>query len=58
MVIRNNHRYTVAHGFHNIVGTDTRRLSVFKFQNFLDGDLDEMIDNLITADTTEKLKNS
>lgn len=31
--------------------------SVFKFQNFLDGDLDEMIDNLITADTTEKLKN-
>ena len=32
--------------------------SVFKFQNFLDGDLDEMIDNLITADTTEKLKNS
>ena len=32
--------------------------SVFKFQNFLDGDLDEMIDNLITVDTTEKLKNS
>ena len=32
--------------------------TVFKFQNFLDGDLDEMIDNLITADTTEKLKNS
>ena len=32
--------------------------SVFKFQNFLDGDLDEMIDNLITADTTEKIKNS
>ena len=32
--------------------------SVFKFQNFLDRDLDEMIDNLITADTTEKLKNS
>ena len=32
--------------------------SVFKFQNFLDGDLDEMIDNLITANTTEKLKNS
>ena len=32
--------------------------NVFKFQNFLDGDLDEMIDNLITADTTEKLKNS
>ena len=32
--------------------------SVFKFQNFLDGDLDEMIDNLITADTTKKLKNS
>ena len=32
--------------------------SVLKFQSFLDGDLDEMIDNLITADTTEKLKNS
>jgi len=32
--------------------------SVFKFQSFLDGDLDEMIDNLSTADTTEKLKNS
>ena len=32
--------------------------SVFKLQSFLDGDLDEMIDNLITADTTEKLKNS
>ena len=32
--------------------------SVFKFQNPSDGDLDEMIDNLITADTTEKLKNS
>ena len=32
--------------------------SVFKFQSFLDGDLDETIDNLITADTTEKLKNS
>ena len=32
--------------------------SVFKVQNFLDGDLDEMIDNVITADTTEKLKNS
>ena len=32
--------------------------SVFKFQSFLDGDWDEMIDNLITADTTEKLKNS
>ena len=39
--------------------TDHRiSFSVFKFQNFLDGDLDEMIDNLITADTTEKLKNS
>lgn len=32
--------------------------SVFKFQNFLDGDLDEMIDNLIASDTAEKLKNS
>ena len=32
--------------------------SVFKFHNFLDGDLVELIENLITEDTTEKLKNS
>jgi len=31
-------------------------VSVFKFQNFLDGDLDEMIDNLASADNAEKLK--
>ena len=30
--------------------------STFRFQNFLDGDLDEMIDNLTAADTAEKLK--
>lgn len=27
-------------------------------ENFLNGDLDEMIDSLITADTAEKLKGS
>ena len=30
--------------------------SVFQFENFLNGDLDEMIDNLIAADRAEKLK--
>ena len=30
--------------------------STFRFQNFLDGDLDEMIDNLTAADPAEKLK--
>ena len=30
--------------------------STFRFQNFLDGDLDEMIDNLTAADSAEKLK--
>ncbi len=30
--------------------------STFRFQNFLDGDIDEMIDNLTAADTAEKLK--
>ena len=30
--------------------------SVYQMENFLNGDLDEMIDNLITADTAEKLK--
>ena len=32
--------------------------SVFKFQNFLDGDLDEMIDNLIATDRAEKLQST
>ena len=31
-------------------------LSIFQFDNFLNGDLDEMIDNLTAADTAEKLK--
>ena len=31
-------------------------LSIYQMDNFLNGDLDEMIDNLITADTAEKLK--
>ena len=30
--------------------------SIFQMDNFLNGDLDEMIDNLISADTAEKLK--
>ena len=32
--------------------------SVFQFENFLNGDLDEMIDNLIASDRAEKLKGS
>ena len=31
-------------------------MSIFQMENFLNGDLDEMIDSLITADTAEKLK--
>lgn len=31
-------------------------MSVYQFENFLNGDLDEMIDNLIAADNAEKLK--
>jgi peptide chain release factor 1 len=31
-------------------------LSIFQFENFLNGDLDEMIDNLIATDQAEKLK--
>ena len=30
--------------------------SIFQMENFLNGDLDEMIDNLIAADRAEKLK--
>ena len=31
-------------------------MNVYQFENFLNGDLDEMIDNLIAADRAEKLK--
>ena len=31
-------------------------MSVYQFENFLNGDMDEMIDNLIAADRAEKLK--
>ena len=31
-------------------------MNVFQFENFLNGDLDEMIDNLIAADRAERLK--
>ena len=37
--------------------TDHRiNLTVYKLENFLDGDIDEMIDSLITTDQAEKLK--
>ena len=45
------------YNFHQGRITDHRiGFSTFRFQNFLDGDLDEMIDNLTAADTAEKLK--
>ena len=31
-------------------------LSIYQMENFLNGDLDEMIDNLIAADRAERLK--
>ena len=31
-------------------------LSIYQFDNFMNGDLDEMIDNLIATDRAEKLK--
>ena len=31
-------------------------LSIFQFENFLNGDMDELIDNLIATDRAEKLK--
>lgn len=38
--------------------TDHRiNLTVYKLDNFLDGDIEEMVDALITSDQTEKLKN-
>ena len=33
-------------------------LTLYKIESFMDGDLDEMIDALITADQSEKLKGS
>ena len=33
-------------------------MSIYQMENFLNGDLDEMIDNLIAADRAEKLKGS
>ena len=33
-------------------------LTLYKLDSFLDGNLDEMIDALVTADQAEKLKNS
>ena len=38
--------------------TDHRiNLTIYKLENFLDGDLDEIIDALITHDQAEKMKN-
>ena len=31
-------------------------MSIYQMENFLNGDFDEMIDNLIAADRAEKLK--
>ena len=31
-------------------------MSIFQFENFLNGDLDELIDSLIAADRAERLK--
>jgi peptide chain release factor 1 len=33
-------------------------LTIYQLENFLDGELDEMIDSLITSDQAEKLKNT
>jgi peptide chain release factor 1 len=33
-------------------------LSIFSMENFLNGNINEMIDALITADTAERLKNA
>ncbi|MBQ1228462.1 MAG: peptide chain release factor 1, partial [Firmicutes bacterium] len=32
-------------------------LTIYKLDNFLDGDIDEIIDGLITSDQAEKMKN-
>ena len=31
-------------------------MSIYQMENFLNGDIDEMVDNLIAADRAEKLK--
>ncbi len=31
-------------------------MSIYQMENFLNGDIDEMVDNLITADRAERLK--
>ena len=31
-------------------------MSIFQFENFLNGDMDEMVDNLIATDRAERLK--
>jgi peptide chain release factor 1 len=31
-------------------------MSIYQMENFLNGDIDEMIDNLIAADRAERLK--
>ena len=31
-------------------------MSIFQMENFLNGDIDEMVDNLIAADRAERLK--
>ena len=31
-------------------------MTLYKLENFLDGDIDDMIDGLITSDQAEKLK--
>ena len=31
-------------------------MSIFQFENFLNGDIDELVDSLIAADRAEKLK--
>ena len=33
-------------------------MSIYQMENFLNGDIDEMIDNLIAADRAERLKGS
>jgi len=32
-------------------------MTIYKLDNFLDGDIDEIIDGLITSDQAEKMKN-
>jgi len=38
--------------------TDHRiNMTIYKLDNFLDGDIDEIVDALITSDQAEKMKN-